>query len=97
MAEQAVSRIDGVVRWEGDNLADIIKFLGKIPVRLENLDGQLRLIVRPTDGITLEGGATELDIFLREGDGLAYIHGGIDVIRELVYADERPKHDDTIH
>ncbi len=86
-----------VVRWEGDNIAAIIKFFGTIPVRLEVLDGQLRLIVRPTAGITLEAGATELDIFLREGDGLAYIHGGIDVIRELVYADERPKHDDTIH
>ena len=94
---ETVTRASCVVRWEGDNLADIIKFFGNIPVRLEVLDGQLRLIVRPTDGITLEGGATELDIFLREGDGLAYIHGGIDVIRELMYSDERPKHGDTIH
>ena len=94
---ETVSRAPCVVRWEGDNIADIIKFLGKIPVRFERQGGRLRLMIRACDGLSLEGGAIELDLFLRDGDGLTYTSGGISVIRDLVYSDERPGPSDLLH
>ena len=94
---ETVCRASSVVRWEGDNLEDIITFLGKIPARLEIVDERLRITVRSGCGFTLESNAVELDIFLREGDGLTYTPVGISVIRELVYSDERPSEHETIH
>ncbi len=97
MTEETVTRAPCVVRWEGDNIADIIKFLGNIPARFERQGGRLRLMLRATDGISLENGAIELDLFLRAGDGLTYTPGGISVIRELVYSDERAGADEWVH
>jgi len=94
---ETVTRASCVVRWEGDNLADIIKFFGNIPVLVEIVEERVRISMRSSCGFTLESDAVELDLFLREGDGLAYTASGIDVIWGLVYADERPKGDDTIH
>ncbi len=94
---ETVSRAPCVVRWEGDNIADIIKFLGNIPARFERQNEVLRLMLRARDGISLENGAIELDLFLRDGDGLTYTPGGISVIRELVYSDERAGPNDLLH
>ncbi len=94
---ETVSRAPCVVRWEGDNIADIIKFLGNIPAGLEKQSECLRVRIRAVNGLTLEDGAIELDLFLRDGDGLTYTPGGISVIRELVYSDERPGPNDKLH
>ncbi len=94
---ETVSRAPCVVRWEGDNIADIVKFLGNIPVRLENQDGSLMVVIQAIDGISLESGGTELSLVLRDGDGLTYTTGGISVIRDLVYSDERPGPSDYVH
>ena len=94
---ETVCRAPSVVRWEGDNLGDVITFLGKIPARLEIVDERLRITVRSGCGFTLESNAVELDIFLREGDGLTYTPVGISVIRELVYSDERPRPNEKLH
>ncbi len=94
---ETVSRAPCVVRWEGDNIADIVKFLGNIPVRLEHQHGNLMLVIHAVDGMSLESGATELILVLRDGDGLTYTPGGISVIRGLVYSDERAGPNDYLH
>ena len=94
---ETVSRAPCVVRWEGDNIADIVKFLGNIPARLENQNGNLMLVIHAVDGVCLENGGTELSLVLRDGDGLTYTPGGISVIRDLVYSDERPGLNDYVH
>ena len=97
MTEETVTRAPCVVRWEGDNIADIIKFLGNIPARFEKKGGRLRLMLRASEGISLPDGAVELDLFLNDGDGLTYTTGGINVIRGLVYSDERVGPNDQLH
>ena len=54
-------------------------------------------MLRACDGLSLEGGAIELDLFLRDGDGLTYTPGGISVIRGLVYSDERAGPNELLH
>ncbi len=94
---ETVSRAPCVVRWEGDNLSDVVKFLGNIPARLEVLNGRLRINILSGLGFSLESGAVELILFLKDGDGLTYTPGGISVIRDLVYSDERPGLNDYVH
>ena len=94
---ETVSRAPCVVRWEGDNIADIVKFLGNIPARLENQGGNLMLVIQAIEGVCLENGGTELSLVLRDGDGLTYTTGGINVIRGLVYSDERAGPNDLLH
>lgn len=97
MAEQPITRVDSVIRWEGNNISDFVKFMGDIPVKFEISGTGLHIKVLAGEGIQLRDAAVILEIFLRDGDGLLRDGHMLGVARDIVYKDERAGPEDKIH
>ena len=95
---EPIKRVDGVVRWEGNNIEAIVAFMADIPALFEITDNKkLHIKVYATDGIILQEQALALEILLNDGDGLCRDGPLLGVQRNIVFQGERPGEDDRIH
>ena len=98
MSASHIHRVDGVVRWEGNNINAIVEFMADIPALFEITDNKkLHIKVYAGGGIILQDAALALEILLNDGDGLCRDGPLLGVQRNIVFKGERAGPEDKIH
>ncbi len=98
MPEQPFTRVESVVRWEGNNIDKIVAFMADIPALFEIMDNKmLHIRIYAQEGFILQEHAELLEIILKDGDGLCRDGSMLGVQRNIVFKDERPGPDEALH